>query len=440
MATLKDTSALSALNEKDYINKLYDSNEQTVKNLLKENYTQNTGTLDNEKQSVQQQTDTNVQRTNVEAKQAQNAYTGTRLSTGASAQEALSRGNAKQANVTSLNQKQAEADAEIERQRQLLGSQYAAAIQKAQADNDMERAQQLYDAAKAEEEQLISLRTSAASLMAEHGDTSIRDALLNGEMPTPDYTGETWESVLKNEADLNKIYDNQLQSELLALQMENEEAISDLQAKQAQERAATDSSLTKALVDALKNAKNYAEVQTAYGQGSGTAGAARVAQDTELQKELTRLRGVQIGKDASYGMNIFDLLKSYRNQTAGQTQDVNAQRAQALLEAAEGEEEKLYNTQLTIGQELAEKEGDYSVLGPLYGLTEEQIAALMPSGGDGGGSNSSGGSSGYYKGWSNKALQNMANAGIANYEKNRTGYSTSAEALNAKVKTKYGTK
>lgn len=293
MANLTDSSALSALNEKDYINKLYDSNTDTTKKLLQDNYTQNEGLLNTEKQNVQNQTTANVDRTNVEAQQSKNSYTGPKLTLGASAQESLSRGNAQQSNVTSLNQKQAEADAEIERQRQLLGSQYAAAIKKAQADNDMERAQQLYDAAKDEEEKLLELRTTASSLLADKGDTSIRDALLNGETPSPDYSGETWEQVLKNEDSINSIYDNKLQSKLLELQMEQEQAASDLAAKRSKQSAETDSKLTDAYVEALQKAKNYAEVQTAYGQGSGTAAAARTAQDTEMQKELTRFRGRQ---------------------------------------------------------------------------------------------------------------------------------------------------
>ena len=67
MATLYDTSALKALNERDYINKLYDSNNDTTKQLLQQNYTDNTGVLATEQNKVQQQTQENVNRTQVEA-------------------------------------------------------------------------------------------------------------------------------------------------------------------------------------------------------------------------------------------------------------------------------------------------------------------------------------------------------------------------------------
>lgn len=392
MATLKDTSALKALNEQDYVNKLYDSNNDTTKQLLQQNYTDNTGYLNNEQNRVQQQTQENVNRTQVEAQAAQNQYNGSKLSAGASQQEALSRGNAQQTNTTDLQQKQSQADMEIERQRQLLASQYSAAIKQAQADNDMQKAQMLYNAAKAEEEKLMALKQSASTLMVSKNDTSIRDSLLAGETPTADFTGDTWEQVLKNEAQLNEIYNKKLEAEQLGLQMENEEAMSDLAAKQREGQAQTDEKLTQAYVDALKKAKNYAEVQTAYGQGSGTAAQAKIAQDTELQKALTDLRGVQMGADADIGMKGFDLGKTYRQTLADKTASINKERAEKLFEAAEKEEDTLYETQLQIGQELAKK-GDYSVLGKLYGLTDAQMAKLKKKKSSGGGGSSSGGRS-----------------------------------------------
>ena len=335
-----------------------------------------------------------MNRTQVEAQTAQDKYTGPKLSLGAQQQEALNRGNARQANVTDLQQKQSDADAEIERQRQILASQYSAAIKKAQADNDMLKAQELYNAAKEEEAKLLSLRQTASTTLAAKGDTSIRDALLQGETPTSDYSGQTWEQVLKNEGSINEIYDKQLESERLALQMENEEALSDLAAKQRKQQAQTDEKLTQAYVNALQKMKNYAEVQTAYGQGSGTAAAARIAQDTELQKALTDLRGVQMGADAGIGMEGLDIRKDFRDRLYGSQDEISRKRAEELLKAAEQEEENLYNTQLQIGQQLA-KENNWSVLGKLYGLTQDQIDRIQGTGAyasSGGGGDDGGGS------------------------------------------------
>lgn len=378
MANLYDSSALGSLNEKDYINKLYDQNTGTTQKLLEQYYTDNGGALNTEQDRVGQQTDDYVNRTLVEAKKAQG--TGTvPLSAGAKAQEALVRNNAQQANVTDLQKQRSEADAEIERQRQLLGSQYAAAIQQAQADNDMERAQQLYEAAKAEEAQLLEYRKSISSTLAEKGDASVRDSLMRGETPSADYSGETWEQVLKNEDSINDIYNNKLLSQQLELQMQNEEALSDLEAKRRQQEAKTDESLTQTYVDAMKKAKNYAEVQNAYGMGSGAMGQAQIAQDADLQAALTKLRTAQMGASAGVGMEGFDINKAYRDKLVEAQKGVDSERAGALLDAAEKEEQTLLEIQQQIGQELAAK-NDWSVLGKLYGLTQDQIDRIQGTG------------------------------------------------------------
>ena len=379
MADLKTDSALNALNEKDYINKLYSTNTQTQKDLLKQNYTDNTGVLDQEQNRVQQQTQENVNRTQVEADTAQEKYTGPKLSLGAQQQAALSRGNAKQSNVSALNQRQSELDMEIDRQRKLLASQYEAAIKQAQAENDMQKAQQLYTAAKDEEAKLLSLRQSASTILAEKDDTSIQDALLKGETPTPDYSGKTWEQVLKNEAAINEIYDKQLEAERLGLQTEHEKALSDLEAKRQEKQGETDRKLTQAYVDALQKQKNYAEVQTAYGQGSGAAGAARTAQDTELQKALTDIRLGQMDAAAKSGLEGYDIGLKYRDKLFTSQKNTDNKRAEEKIKAAEQEETNLYNIQLQLGQELAKK-NDYSVLGKLYGLTQDQIDRLQGTG------------------------------------------------------------
>lgn len=403
MADLYTDSALKALNEQDYINKLYNNNTDTSKQLLQQNYTDNTGVLNKEQDRVEQQTQENVNRTQVEAKTAEEEYNGPKLSLGAQQQAALSRGNAQQSNVSALNQQQSELDMEIERQRKLLAAQYETAIKQAQAENDMLKAQQLYDAAKDEEAKLLSLWQSASSILAAKGDTSIRDALMRGETPSADYSGITWAKVLKNEASINEIYDNQMEAEKLGLQAEHEKALSDLEAKRQEKQSETDKKLTQAYVDALKNAKNYSEVQTAYGQGSGTAAAARIAQDTELQKALTDIRLGQMQADAKSGMEGFDIGQKYRDKLFASQKDIDKKRAEELLKAAEDEETNLYNTQLQIGQELANM-NDWSVLGKLYGLTQDQIDRIQgtgiyaprPSGGgdDGG---SSGKSNSRYK-------------------------------------------
>lgn len=382
MASINDAAATSALNEDKYINKLYDTSLDSQKKLLDQNLQENTGVLDQEKQNVQQQTDENMQRTYAEAAKAAGVYESQnvpQISGGAAAQAGLSQWNQQAADTTALKGQQAEADMEIERQRQLLASQYTAAIKQAQADNDMQRAQQLYEAAKAEEAQLLSLQEQAAALMAANGDNSILEALANGDFPTASTKGKTWSEVLKNEGTLNKVYDSQMESQRQGLLMDYQKNLSDLEAQQAQERAQTDKDLTQAYVDALRKAKNYAEVQSAYGQGSGTQAQARLAQNTQMQKALTDIRGIQMGKDAQAGMDRFGIGQKFRDALAKANAENELKRAQALYEAAEQEEQTLVDTQKFLGDQYA-AQGDYSILGKLYGLTQDQIDRLQGTG------------------------------------------------------------
>lgn len=394
MADMMSGSAAGALNEQDYINKLYDNNLNKEKDLIQENFRDNNGLLDQEQNRVQQQTQEYVNRTRVEAQRDRNQYTGPRLTTGAGQQEALVRENAQRRNVGDLNRQEDALNAEIERQRQLMASQFEKAIKQAQAENNMERAQQLYAAARNEEAKLLELRKQAAAMMSQKGDKSIWEELMQGKTPTADYSGDTWGQVLKNEGTLNTAYDSQVEALRLGAQSEYEKAISDLLAKQRQEQANTDRKLTDSYVDGLKKQKNYAEVQSTYGQGSGTAGAARIAQDTELQDTLTALRLGQMGTDGKYGSDRLGMGMDYGEKLRGSVGEVNRKRAQALLDAAENEEANLLDIQLAYGQELAKKK-DYSVLGQLYGLTRDQIDRLQGTGkyrkrDAGGGSSSTG--------------------------------------------------
>lgn len=411
MATLKDTSALQALNEKDYINKLYDAAGNGQKQMLQDHYAQNTGVLDKETQGVQQQTADHVQRTYAEAARNAGLYSGgtaNRVSAGGNAQAALSQGNQQQKNVTELKDRQTLAEEEIARRRNLLGQQYAAAIKQAQADGDMQRAQALYDAAKKEDAQLLAYRQQAAALMASRGDNSIYEELLGAgteqgtatqaagqttAAPAPESgaapaAGETampsWAEVLKNEGSINSIYDAEKESREQQLLMDYQKSASELEAQRRAQQRDTDKKLTDAYVKALQGGKNYAEVQTAYGQGSGTAAQAQLARDRDMQQTLTDLRGLQTGKDAEMGMQGADLGATYRAALAKNNADVNARRLAALIQAAEEEEDTLAKNQELVGQEYAKK-GDYSILGKLYGLTEEQMRILMPSGGGGSG-------------------------------------------------------
>jgi hypothetical protein len=161
----------------DYINEMYDSSMQSQYNQLRQNYLQGDSDLEQEQQKAQQQSDANLSRTYVEAEKArknyaevQNAYG---LTSGAMAQARLAQDNQLQADMTAIRTTQQEIDAQIERERSLLAKEYAAAISQAQAENDIARAEALYQEAQREEERLRSNQENAAALMAGVGDYSL---------------------------------------------------------------------------------------------------------------------------------------------------------------------------------------------------------------------------------------------------------------------------
>ena len=158
-------------NEKDYINKLYGDNSEAEKKLIQENYTDNAGILNTEQNRVEQQAQDHVNRTQVEANStAQNVYNGPKLSYGAGAQASLAQENALRGNTNALNQGLDVARQEYERQRQLRASQHETEIKQAQANNDMQKAQALYEAAKREEQQLMDAYQKEAEMLKGYVD------------------------------------------------------------------------------------------------------------------------------------------------------------------------------------------------------------------------------------------------------------------------------
>ena len=379
MADIKSASATSALNEDQYINKLYDNVIDKQKSLLNENQNAAATELDALNKSVQQQANTNLGRVNVEAQKLQQAYKAPNVSSSAQQQIALAMDNQKKKNVATTQTVQNEAEAEIDRQRKLLGEQYAAQIKKAQADNDMARAQQLYNAAKQEDEQLLALKKQAGQQLAAVGDNSVLTALMEANPVARDTAGQTWDGVLQNEAQLNKIYDSAIESDRQAAQMALNEAKSKIAATQAAETASTDKNLTQTYVNALKRNKNYNEVQNAYGLGSGNLAQARLAQALGLTEDLTNQRGILMDNTAARGQQQFAAGQNYRDALAASLAGNEQDRANALYKAAENEEQNLIENQQAVGKTLAEQ-GDYSVLGKLYGLTQDQIDRLQGTG------------------------------------------------------------
>lgn len=160
-----------------YIKDMYDSQLKSQKETLTQNYEQNAAQLEQQQQAAVKQRDEDLTRTYVEAAKAQKNYDEVQnaygLTSGAMAQARLAQDNQLQADMTAIRAAQQAIDADVEREKGLLSKEYAAAIAKAQADNDLALAQALYEQAQAEDERLQEKQLAAANLMAGVGDYSL---------------------------------------------------------------------------------------------------------------------------------------------------------------------------------------------------------------------------------------------------------------------------
>lgn len=211
--------------------------------------------------------------------------------------------------------------------------------------------------------------------------------------------GGSWYDNLTNKpkdaAYINKMYDGSLESQKQTLASGYENNVSNIDASMEKQQKATDANLNRTYVESAKAAKNYGEVQNAYGLTSGAMAQARLAQDNQLQADLTALRAAQTDSDAQFERQRNLLAKEYSAAIAKAQADNDYQRAQALYNAAKADEDQLMQMQKEAGNLMAGV-GDYSILAKLYGLTDEQLALLKAKHGGGGGGSyrRSGGSSG----------------------------------------------
>ena len=210
---------------------------------------------------------------------------------------------------------------------------------------------------------------------------------------------------VNSEEYINKMYDSSLAGQKETLKQNYDQGTTDLEREQQKQQKATDANLTRTYVEANKAAKNYNEVQNAYGLTSGAMAQARLAQDNQLQGDLTAIRAAQQSVDADIERQRTLLSQQYASAIAKAQADNDLQRAQALYKAAKDDEGRLLQQQKEAGNLMASV-GDYSILANLYGLTPEQLALLSGNGSGG----ASGGASG---GWS------ALNDAIAAYWKDR---------------------
>lgn len=200
--------------------------------------------------------------------------------------------------------------------------------------------------------------------------------------------GGSWYDNLTNKPKdaeyINKMYNGSLESQKQTLASGYENNVSNIDASMEKQQKATDANLNRTYVESAKAAKNYGEVQNAYGLTSGAMAQARLAQDNQLQADLTALRAAQTDSDAQFERQRNLLAKEYSAAIAKAQADNDYQRAQALYNAAKADEDQLMQMQKEAGNLMAGA-GDYSILAKLYGLTDEQMALLNRKYGGGGG-------------------------------------------------------
>ena len=203
LSSLGDYKTPTANSQEELIRKMYESNLASNKSQLESDYNQNLSDLGAEESKLGQiyyEQQRQAQAESDRNRQAFQEYANARgLNSGAGGQAELARSNQLSANLNALRQSEAEKRAEVERQRQLLGQQYQQAIQKAQADNDLNLAKALYEEAVRVDESITSAAqadadralqifnmlnntalSAAGAYASNNGDMSLYEKLLGG--------------------------------------------------------------------------------------------------------------------------------------------------------------------------------------------------------------------------------------------------------------------
>lgn len=174
---------------------------------------------------------------------------------------------------------------------------------------------------------------------------------------------------------IKDMYESQLKSQKETLTQNYEQNAAELERQQQAAQKQKDTDLTRTYVEAAKSQKNYDEVQNAYGLTSGAMAQARLAQDNQLQADLTAIRTAQQAIDADVEREKGLLSKEYQSAIAKAQADNDIALAEALYKQAQAEDERLKEKQKAAANLMAGV-GDYSLLAELYGLTPEQVAKL----------------------------------------------------------------
>lgn len=186
---------------------------------------------------------------------------------------------------------------------------------------------------------------------------------------------QTTNTTQNNEDYINKMYDSSLESQKAQLEAAFAQGNADLDAQKEANEKAANSALAQTYVDAQKQQRNYAEVQNAYGLTSGAMAQARLAQNNQLQSDMTTIRATQQEADAQIERQRGILAQQYAQAIAEAQSNNDLARAQALYEEAQRQDSALLQRQREAAALMAEA-GDYSLYQILYGLSDDQMAVL----------------------------------------------------------------
>ena len=158
----------SATSQAEYIKAMYDANQKAQEEALRASYEKNLGALDYQQGKINPTYDAAannagaqaaIQRANFNESAAASG-----LNTGAGSQAELSMRNAEAANISAIRKAQADAQADLEYQRSQLSREYQNAIREAIAQNELNKAQALYEEAKRVDESLVATAINQANL------------------------------------------------------------------------------------------------------------------------------------------------------------------------------------------------------------------------------------------------------------------------------------
>lgn len=178
-----------------------------------------------------------------------------------------------------------------------------------------------------------------------------------------------------NEDLIRKQYSSALASEKEKLKSDYDTSIANLDNQKLLNQQATTKNIAATRADADKAAVARAEYEAASGLSSGARAQARIAADNQLAANITALRAAQQASDDEIARTKSILGEQYASAIKQAQQNNDSALAKALYEDAKKTEDALRSDQLAAAKLFADQ-GDYTLLGQLYGLTPAQIANL----------------------------------------------------------------